>query len=60
MVQRQLPNPRDRLELMHFKKPNFNGKKRRLESALTIADLRAIAKRRTAPSPSSATKSSAP
>ncbi|MBW4033437.1 MAG: alpha-hydroxy-acid oxidizing enzyme, partial [Acidobacteria bacterium] len=47
MVQRQLPNPRDLLELMQFKKPNFNGTQRRLESALTIADLRAIAKART-------------
>ncbi len=47
MVQRQLPNPRDLLELLQFKKPNFNGKQRRLESALTIADLRAIAKART-------------
>jgi L-lactate dehydrogenase (cytochrome) len=47
MVQRQLPNPAELLELMKFKKPELNGKKRRLESALTISDLRAIAKRRT-------------
>ncbi|KQR91556.1 MAG: alpha-hydroxy-acid oxidizing protein [Microbacterium ginsengisoli] len=47
MVQRQLPNPAELLELMQFKKPSFDLKKRRLESALTIADLRTIAKRRT-------------
>lgn len=47
MVQRQLPNPAELLELMKFKKPEFDGKKRRLDAALTIADLRAIAKRRT-------------
>jgi L-lactate dehydrogenase (cytochrome) len=32
---------------MKFKKPELNGRKRRLESALTIYDLRDIAKRRT-------------
>ncbi|MHA3685220.1 alpha-hydroxy acid oxidase [Leucobacter sp. HY1908] len=32
---------------MQFKKPELNGKKRRLDSALTIADLRKVAKRRT-------------
>ena len=47
MVKRQLPNPAELFELMQFKKPEFNAKKRRLDSALTIADLRAIAKRRT-------------
>src|SRR6187399_1505882 len=47
MVKRQLPNPAELLELMQFKKPELNGKKRRLDSALTIADLRTIAKRRT-------------
>lgn len=47
MVTRQLPVPSELLELMKFKKPELNGKKRRLSSALTIADLRAIAKRRT-------------
>ncbi|WP_460775807.1 alpha-hydroxy acid oxidase [Microbacterium sp. GXF7504] len=47
MVTRQLPNPAELLELMKFKKPQLNGKKRRLDAALTIADLRAIAKRRT-------------
>ncbi|MGO1543060.1 MAG: alpha-hydroxy acid oxidase [Gulosibacter sp.] len=47
MVKRQLPNPKDLLELMQFKKPELNAKKRRLSSALTIEDLRRIAKRRT-------------
>lgn len=47
MVQRQLPQISELLELMQFKKPEFNAKKRRLEGALTIGDLRTIAKRRT-------------
>lgn len=47
MVQRQLPNPVELLELMKFKKPELDGRKRRLDAALTIADLRTIAKRRT-------------
>lgn len=47
MVQRQIPRPLDVLEYMQFKKPQLDGKRRRLESALTIEDLRAIAKRRT-------------
>ena len=47
MVTRQLPNPAELLELMQFKKIDLNGKRRRLSSALTIDDLRAIAKRRT-------------
>ena len=47
MVTRQLPNPAEILDLMKFKKPELDGKKRRLDSALTIYDLRAIAKRRT-------------
>ncbi len=47
MVTRQLPNPAELLELMQFKKIDLNGKRRRLSSALTIDDLRTIAKRRT-------------
>ncbi|MCW4456872.1 alpha-hydroxy acid oxidase [Microbacterium sp. MPKO10] len=47
MVTRQLPKPAEIFELMQFKKPELNGKKRRLDAALTIADLRTIAKRRT-------------
>lgn len=46
-MKRQLPNPAELLELMQFKKPELNAKKRRLDAALTIYDLRAIAKRRT-------------
>jgi len=47
MVQRQVPKPADIFELLQFKKFEFNGRKRRLASALTIEDLRRIAKRRT-------------
>jgi len=47
MAKRQFPNPRDLASLMRFKAPTLNAKKRRLDSALTIADLRAIAQRRT-------------
>jgi L-lactate dehydrogenase (cytochrome) len=47
MVNRQFPKPVELLELMQFKKPELNLKKRRLESALTIEDLARIAKRRT-------------
>ena len=47
MVQRQLPKPAEIFELLKFKKPEWNGKKRRLDGALTIHDLRRIAKRRT-------------
>ncbi|WP_025158508.1 alpha-hydroxy acid oxidase [Leifsonia aquatica] len=47
MVTRQVPKPAELLELMSFKKPEFDAKKRRLQGALTIEDLRAIAKRRT-------------
>ena len=47
MVKRQLPRPAELFELVKFKKPELNGKKRRLDSALTIDDLRVIAKRRT-------------
>jgi thiosulfate reductase cytochrome b subunit len=47
MVTRQFPHPSEILELMQFKKPEFNAKKRRLDKALTIYDLRTIAKRRT-------------
>ncbi|WP_167132647.1 alpha-hydroxy acid oxidase [Paramicrobacterium chengjingii] len=47
MVTRQLPKPAEIFELMSFKKPEFNGRKRRLDAALTIDDLRTIAKKRT-------------
>ncbi|HLR57025.1 MAG TPA: alpha-hydroxy acid oxidase [Beutenbergiaceae bacterium] len=47
MVERQFPKPTEIFELLKFKKPEWNGKKRRLDGALTIHDLRRIAKRRT-------------
>ncbi len=47
MTQRQFPKPAELLEYMQFKKPQLDGKKRRLDAALTIDDLRSIAKRRT-------------
>ena len=47
MVQRQFPRPAEILELMTFKPIDLDGKRRRLSSALTIEDLRTIAKRRT-------------
>ena len=47
MVQRQLPRPAELLELMQFKRPELDARRRRLDAALTIADLRAIAARRT-------------
>ncbi|MTD13220.1 alpha-hydroxy-acid oxidizing enzyme [Nakamurella sp. YIM 132087] len=46
-VKRQMPKPSDFAELLSFKKPELNGTKRRLAAALTIEDLRRIAKRRT-------------
>ncbi len=47
MVQRQLPKISELMELMQFKRPDLNARRRRLDKALTIYDLRAIAKRRT-------------
>lgn len=46
-MRRRIPRFRDLGPLLRFKRPTLRLKKRRLESALTIADLRAIAKRRT-------------
>jgi len=46
-MQRSVPNPRELAKLMKFKKPELDAKKRRLQSALTIYDLRTIAQRRT-------------
>ncbi|GAW50359.1 MULTISPECIES: alpha-hydroxy acid oxidase [unclassified Nocardioides] len=46
-MKRQLPKRRDLAPLMKFKKPTLSPKQRRLASALTIDDLRRIAKRRT-------------
>jgi L-lactate dehydrogenase (cytochrome) len=47
MDKRQFPKPGDVFELMRFKKPELDGRKRRLAAALTISDLRDIARRRT-------------
>lgn len=47
MVKRQAPRPREIFEYVRFKKPELDRGKRRLESALTIRDLREIARRRT-------------
>ena len=47
VLKRRIPNPRDLAPLMKFKAPTLNAKKRRLQEALTIEDLRTIAKRRT-------------
>ena len=46
-MKRQLPKRRDLAPLLKFKKPEVSPKKRRLEKALTIEDLRRVAKRRT-------------
>lgn len=51
MVDRRFPRPSELAPLMKFKKPTLNAKKRRLDAALTIADLRAIAQRRTPKAP---------
>lgn len=51
MVQRRFPRPRDLAPLMKFKKFEPNATKRRLAGALTIDDLRVIAKRRTPQAP---------
>jgi L-lactate dehydrogenase (cytochrome) len=47
MVKRSVPNPVELAKLMRFKTPDLNGKRRRLNSALTIYDLKDIAQRRT-------------
>jgi L-lactate dehydrogenase (cytochrome) len=47
MVERRLPRPKDLAPLMRLKRPELNPKKRRLGNALTVEDLRRIAKRRT-------------
>lgn len=47
MVARQYPKPAEILELLNFQTPELNPRKRRLAKALTIDDLRLVAKRRT-------------
>ncbi|WP_299056774.1 alpha-hydroxy acid oxidase [uncultured Nocardioides sp.] len=46
-IKRQLPNRHDLAPLLKFKQPVWSAKERRLAKALTIEDLRRIAKRRT-------------
>ncbi len=50
-VKRRFPGVKELAGLMRFRKPIFNGRKRRLSRALTIYDLRDIAKRRTPKAP---------
>lgn len=50
-MKRRVPTPKDFAQLLRFRKPIFNGKKRRLSRALTTYDLREIAKRRTPKAP---------
>ena len=50
-VKRSFPGVKELAGLMRFRKPIFNGRKRRLSRALTIYDLRDIAKRRTPQAP---------
>ena len=50
-VKRRFPSPKDLLQLLRFRKPILNPRKRRLARALTIYDLRSIAKRRTPKAP---------
>ena len=51
MVKRHFPRPSELAPLLKFKAPSFGGKKNRLASALTVWDLRTIAKRRTPKAP---------
>ena len=47
MTTRRLPRPSELRPLLQFKRPTVNPTQRRLERALTIEDLRLIARRRT-------------
>ena len=46
-ITRQMPKATDLREVLSFKKPDLNLRRRRLNAALTIDDLRTIARRRT-------------
>ena len=46
-MKRRVPRPSELAPLLQFRKPQLNAMKRQLASALTIDDLRRIAKRRT-------------
>jgi L-lactate dehydrogenase (cytochrome)/glycolate oxidase len=50
-VRRRIPSPIDLAQLLKFRKPILNSRKRRLTRALTIYDLKDIAKRRTPKAP---------
>ena len=50
-MKRRFPGFKELSQLIHFRKPIWNGRKRRLARALTIYDLRSIAKRRTPRAP---------
>ena len=50
-IKRRIPSPKDLAQLLRFRKPILNARKRRLSRALTIYDLRDIAKRRTPKAP---------
>ncbi|MBM3698946.1 MAG: alpha-hydroxy-acid oxidizing protein [Actinobacteria bacterium] len=50
-VKRRFPSPKDLAQLLRFRKIILNPRKRRLTRALTIYDLRDIAKRRTPQAP---------
>jgi L-lactate dehydrogenase (cytochrome) len=58
-VKRQFPKPSELAPLLQFSLPTFRRKKRRLEQAYTIWDLRDIAKRRTPKGPFDYTDGSA-
>ena len=47
MTTRRIPRARDLRPLLRFRRPEWDGTRRRLSRALTIEDLRVIAKRRT-------------
>ena len=50
-IKRRIPSPIDLAQLLRFRKPIFSRRKRRLSRALTIYDLRDIAKRKTPKAP---------
>ena len=59
MTKRRFPRPKELAPLLKFQAPTLDFKKRRLEKALTIWDLRDIAKRRTPKAPFDYTDGSA-
>lgn len=59
MTKRRFPRPKELAPLLKFQRPTLDFKKRRLEKALTIWDLRDIAKRRTPKAPFDYTDGSA-